>query len=100
MNIFFLPPIFFNTDILQEKKTFIVLNQKGKKEIRAASTTFCFCYRRCGDIVGETFFTSVDSPALLIVTMDTNFAGHKASHKGFKLHFEKEREGIHCINAP
>uniref|UniRef100_K1PLE8 Plasminogen n=1 Tax=Magallana gigas TaxID=29159 RepID=K1PLE8_MAGGI len=48
--------------------------------------------RRCGDIVGETFLTSVDSPNLMIVTMDTKFAGHKASHKGFKLHFEKEKE--------
>ncbi|XP_034322078.2 uncharacterized protein [Magallana gigas] len=48
--------------------------------------------RRCGDIVGETFLTSVDSPNFMIVTMDTKFAGHKASHKGFKLHFEKEKE--------
>lgn len=55
---------------------------------------FC-CFRRCGDIVGETFLTSVDSPNFMIVTMDTKFAGHKASHKGFKLHFEKEKEGMH-----
>lgn len=51
------------------------------------------CFRRCGDIVGETFLTSVDTPTLMIVTMDTKFAGHRVSHKGFKLHFEKEREG-------
>lgn len=56
---------------------------------------FFYCYRRCGDIVGETFLTSVDSPDFMIVTMDTKFAGHKASHKGFKLHFEKEKEGMH-----
>ncbi|XP_062596234.1 blastula protease 10-like, partial [Saccostrea cucullata] len=48
--------------------------------------------RRCGDVVGETFLTSVDSPTLMIVTMDTKFAGSRATHKGFKLHFEKERE--------
>lgn len=56
---------------------------------------FFYCFRRCGDIVGETFLTSVDSPNFMIVTMDTKFAGHKASHKGFKLHFEKEKEGMH-----
>nr|XP_022312335.1 uncharacterized protein LOC111117490 [Crassostrea virginica] len=48
--------------------------------------------RRCGDIVGETFLSSVDSPTLMIVTMDTKFAGGRATHKGFKLHFEKEKE--------
>lgn len=37
----------------------------------------------------------MDSPNFMIVTMDTKFAGHKASHKGFKLHFEKEKEGMH-----
>ncbi|XP_061190204.1 uncharacterized protein LOC133198071 [Saccostrea echinata] len=48
--------------------------------------------RRCGDIVGETFLTSKDSPTLMIVTMDTKFAGSRVTHKGFKLHFEKEKE--------
>lgn len=57
------------------------------------SLLYFFCYRRCGDIVGETFLTSADSPTLMIVTMDTKFAGYRVSHKGFKLHFEKEREG-------
>lgn len=38
----------------------------------------------------------MDSPNFMIVTMDTKFAGHKASHKGFKLHFEKEKEGMHA----
>ena len=62
-----------------------------------------FCKSRCGDIVGETFLSSVDSPTLMIVTMDTKFAGGRATHKGFKLHFEKEKEGalyfcISCLN--
>ncbi|XP_056004045.1 uncharacterized protein LOC125661029 [Ostrea edulis] len=48
--------------------------------------------RRCGDVVGETFLTSRDSPTLMIVTMDTKFAGSRTTLKGFKLHFEKERE--------
>ncbi|XP_061190290.1 uncharacterized protein LOC133198173 [Saccostrea echinata] len=48
--------------------------------------------RRCGDIVGETFLTSVDSPTLMIVTMDTKFVGSRVTRKGFRLHFEKERE--------
>ncbi|XP_062585892.1 uncharacterized protein LOC134247569 [Saccostrea cucullata] len=48
--------------------------------------------RRCGDIVGDTFLTSADSPTLMIVTMDTRFAGSRVTHKGFRLHFEKERE--------
>ncbi|XP_056002874.1 uncharacterized protein LOC125661847 isoform X2 [Ostrea edulis] len=48
--------------------------------------------RRCGDIVGEVFLASIDSPTLMIVTMDTKFVGSRVTHKGFKLHFEKERE--------
>lgn len=53
--------------------------------------------RRCGDVVGETFLTSRDSPTLMIVTMDTKFAGSRTTLKGFKLHFEKEREGTVCF---
>nr|XP_022312336.1 uncharacterized protein LOC111117491 isoform X1 [Crassostrea virginica]XP_022312337.1 uncharacterized protein LOC111117491 isoform X2 [Crassostrea virginica] len=48
--------------------------------------------RRCGDIVGETILTSVDSPRMMIVTMDTKLAGGRVAHKGFRLHFEKEKE--------
>lgn len=48
---------------------------------------------RCGDIVGESFLTSADSPTFMIVTMDTKFAGSRVTNKGFKLHFELEREG-------
>uniref|UniRef100_A0A8W8MGF7 Metalloendopeptidase n=1 Tax=Magallana gigas TaxID=29159 RepID=A0A8W8MGF7_MAGGI len=48
--------------------------------------------RRCGDIVGESFLTSADSPTFMIVTMDTKFAGSRVMNKGFKLHFELERE--------
>ncbi|XP_048771441.2 uncharacterized protein LOC125677425 [Ostrea edulis] len=48
--------------------------------------------RRCGDIVGHTFYTSRDSPSLMILTMDTKFAGSRTTLKGFKLHFEKQRE--------
>lgn len=66
-----------------------------KKTLYIYFSFFFYRYRRCGDIVGETFLTSVDSPNFMIVTMDTKFAGHKASHKGFKLHFEKEKEGMH-----
>lgn len=48
---------------------------------------------RCGDIVGESFLTSADSPTFMIATMDTKFAGSRVTNKGFKLHFELEREG-------
>lgn len=48
---------------------------------------------RCGDIVSESFLTSADSPTFMIVTMDTKFAGSRVTNKGFKLHFELEREG-------
>lgn len=48
--------------------------------------------RRCGDIVGKSFLTSVDSPTFMIVTMDTKRAGKMAANKGLKLHFKLERE--------
>lgn len=59
--------------------------------------TQIFAYRRCGDIVGETFLSSIDSPNLMIITMDTKLAGGRVTKKGFKLHVEKEREG-NCVN--
>ncbi|XP_052694034.1 uncharacterized protein LOC128172280 [Crassostrea angulata] len=54
--------------------------------------------RRCGDIVGETFLSSIDSPTLMIITMDTKLAGGRVTKKGFKLHVEKEREV--CRDSP
>lgn len=59
--------------------------------------TLIFAYRRCGDIVGETFLSSIDSPTMMIITMDTKLAGGRVTKKGFKLHVEKEREG-RCFN--
>lgn len=59
--------------------------------------TQIFAYRRCGDIVGDTFLSSIDSPNLMIITMDTKLAGGRVTKKGFKLHVEKEREG-NCVN--
>lgn len=73
----------------------VYISHTCKKNHCTTTLVFFCCFRRCGDIVGETFLTSVDSPNFMIVTMDTKFAGHKASHKGFKLHFEKEKEGMH-----
>lgn len=73
-------------------------------KIRKSNSKYClnlipvFLYcdhfdSRCGDIVGESFLTSADSPTFMIVTMDTKFAGSRVTNKGFKLHFELEREG-------
>lgn len=52
-----------------------------------------FFNSRCGDIVGKSFLTSVDSPTFMIVTMDTKRAGKMAANKGLRLHFKLEREG-------
>ncbi|XP_056003285.1 uncharacterized protein LOC125661191 isoform X1 [Ostrea edulis] len=48
--------------------------------------------KRCGDITGEKVLTSIDSPTFMIVTMDTKFITSRTTRKGFRLHFEKERE--------